>query len=310
MARLSKPQLSFQHPLPRQTSEGLPKVDPRAALSYPVDNPDDEFVLSPLVTLPSSFGVLHVGETFSCTLCVNNELSKDGTNVAVNGLRLSAVMQTPSQPDGIPIELRGQPVEGENGIDLTAGETISRIAKFDLREEGTHILQPTVTYNEAYMSPDGTAASGGRVRTFRKLYQFVAQQLLSVRTKAQSIPASDNKGQVEAQYVLEAQIENLGDITIVLEDVRLAPKSYFTSHSLNIWDVPGHQSEPPKKVHLRPGEIQQACFMLKEADEFRGRDPSQTRDGRTILAQLAIDWRGPMGEIGSLSTGWLSTRRR
>lgn len=218
-------------------------------------------------------------------------------------------MQTPSQPEGVPLELEGPPAEKEQGIDLSFGETLSCIARFDLREEGTHVLQPTVTYNETHMSSDNSAASGGRVRTFRKLYQFATHQLLSVRTKAQTLPAGVGHGSGATQYVLEAQIENMGDIMIVLEEVRLMPKQYFTSHSLNIWDMADHKPTNGAKVHLRPGEIQQACFLLKEKDRD-GREPSQTRDGRTILAQLAIDWRGPMGEPGSLSTGWLGTRRR
>lgn len=242
---------------------------------------------------------------------MNNELPKDGTNIAVNGLRMTATIQTPSQPEGVPLELHGEPEDGEHGVDLAPGETLSRIARFDLREEGTHILQPTVTYNETHVAPDGTAATGGRVRTFRKLYQFVAQQLLSVRTKAQTLPPSSiDDGRKGSQYVLEAQIENMGDVTIVLEDVRLVPKQCFTSDSFNVWDMPGYKSKHGEKLHLHPGEIQQACFLLRETEQHPAREPSLTRDGRTILGQLAIDWRGPMGESGSLSTGWLSTRQK
>ena len=243
---------------------------------------------------------------------MNNELPENATNMSVTGLRMTATMQTPSQPEGVPIELQGEPVEEDQGIDLTPGETISRIARFDLREEGTHILQPTITYNETHMSSDGSAASGGRVRTFRKLYQFVAQQLLSVRTKAQALPASAFRDGDEhgSQYILEAQIENMGDVTIVVEDVTLMPKPYFTTQSMNVWEASDSKSSKDQRLHLHPGEIQQACFLLEETKEHRGRDLSQTRDGRTILGQLAIHWRGPMGEPGSLSTGWLSTRRR
>ena len=224
---------------------------------------------------------------------------------------MTAVMQTPSRTEGVPLELTGPVAEGEQGVSLTHGQTFARIARFDLREEGTHILQPTVTYNETTISPDGTAASGGRVRTFRKLYQFVAQQLLSVRTKAQSLLNTGSQpGQKGIEYVLEAQIENMGDIMIVLEDVKLLPKPHLVAQGMNLWDMLDLKDSRNEKLHLGPGEIQQVCFLVKEIEGHEEREASVTRDGRTVLGQLSINWRGPMGEVGSLSTGWLSTRRR
>lgn len=68
-------------------------------------------------------------------------------------------------------------------------------------------------------------ASSGRVRTFRKLYQFVAQPCLSVRTKASELPSVEveNKslgpyGRTKLlRYALEAQLENVGDSAVVLK---------------------------------------------------------------------------------------------
>ena len=68
-----------------------------------------------------------------------------------------------------------------------------------------------VTYTETALG-EGKAASG-RVRTFRKLYQFVAQQLLSVRTKAGEISPKGGS----RRYLLEAQLENMGEAGVCLE---------------------------------------------------------------------------------------------
>jgi hypothetical protein len=80
-----------------------------------------------------------------------------------------------------------------------------------LKEEGNHVLAVTVTYTETALG-EGKAASG-RVRTFRKLYQFVAQQLLSVRTKAGELTQRSGP----PKYLLEAQLENMGEAAVCLE---------------------------------------------------------------------------------------------
>ena len=84
----------------------------------------------------------------------------------------------------------------------------------------------TVTYSETAMSGDNQspAAASGRVRTFRKLYQFLAQQCLAVRTKAGALPLQapvnqmQPKGQGELiRFVLEAQLENMAEEALTLE---------------------------------------------------------------------------------------------
>lgn len=120
-------------------------------------------------------------------------------------------MQTPSNPNGSPLDLASSRDEGAASNSPQSGESLQRILRFELKEEGNHVLAVTVTYTETILG-EGKAASG-RVRTFRKLYQFVAQQLLSVRTKAGRLPTQ--KG--SSKYILEAQLENLGEAAVCLE---------------------------------------------------------------------------------------------
>lgn len=87
------------------------------------------------------------------------------------------------------------------------------------------MLAVTVTYTDAVKATEGendeAQERSGRVRTFRKLYQFVAQQCLTVRTKNTDITALDGdaggKGGKLIRAVLEAQLENMGDDPITLE---------------------------------------------------------------------------------------------
>lgn len=184
---------------------------------------------------------------------------------SISGVRMVAEMQTPSNPSGIPLSLgtassssssstdittvkndtevdkmkseKGEsekddtpnPVkEHDAPVDLAPGETLLRTVQFDLREPGTHYLAVTITYDERQQEEgEGGRIIGARVRSFRKLYQFVAQTLLGVRTKAgeMNLARSASKNSVKKEerreerkrFALEAQVENLGDVTVVLE---------------------------------------------------------------------------------------------
>ena len=161
-----------------------------------------------------------MGEVFAATLCANNEhrpqdraAGETGKKavVRVRDVRVAAEILGPGSGaagGGVPLELVGG--EGErDGHELGEGETVQRVLKLSLREEGPHTLGVTVSYAEV-------EGEGGRsvVRTFRKLYQFVAMPLLGVRTKAGDVPKGKD-GRV--RYAVEAQLENVGDRIVVLE---------------------------------------------------------------------------------------------
>jgi hypothetical protein len=214
--RLSRPSLAHQFALPNAQDLG---ISPSAALAYPAPptsptaSPNtrtspDAFILSPVLNLPETFGSAYVGETFSCTLCANNELSPSDKTRVISGVKIQGEMQTPSTPAGSPLEL-----EGEEESSPGPGDSLQRILRFELKEEGNHVLAVTVTYTETTLAGEGMAASG-KVRTFRKLYQFVALQLLSVRTKTGQV-GDGTKGTVKV--LLEAQLENVGEVPISFE---------------------------------------------------------------------------------------------
>ncbi|OAL48756.1 hypothetical protein IQ07DRAFT_85699 [Pyrenochaeta sp. DS3sAY3a] len=300
--RLSRPSLATQYPLPNSHAIG---ISPKASLAYPPKHDtNDMFILSPVLNLPEAFGSAYVGETFSCTLCANNELDPSDTTKSISGVRIQGDMQTPSNPTGSPLELAG-PVEGVDTNAMSPGpsESLQRILRFELKEEGNHVLAVTVTYTETLLG-EGKAASG-RVRTFRKLYQFVAQQLLSVRTKAGEMDQKDGS----SRYLLEAQLENMGEAPVCLEAVNVNPKSPLRSTSLN-WDMHTPGSEQHMNPILSPRDVIQVAFLLDqhgvaELDE----DDTSAGPNKRVLGQLAIQWRSALGDRGSLSTGWLTSRR-
>ncbi|KAL4767670.1 hypothetical protein BDW60DRAFT_211745 [Aspergillus nidulans var. acristatus] len=309
--RLSRPSLSYQYPLPAANT----KISDKASLNFPSNNVDTQFILTPNLTLPPTFGSAYVGETFACTLCANNELAEDTSRV-ITSVRIVAEMQTPSQVSSLDLE----PSDTNANDGLQKGQSLQKIVRFDLKEEGNHILAVSVSYTETLIGNDFQAASG-RVRTFRKLYQFVAQPCLSVRTKSSELAPLevDNKslgpyGKTRLlRFALEAQLENVGDGAVVIKQTRLNPKAPFKAVSLN-WDLERpDQAETPPPI-LNPRDVLQVAFLVEQEEgQQEGLETLQKdlrRDGRAVLGQLSIEWRSSMGDKGFLTTGNLLTRKR
>jgi hypothetical protein len=74
--------------------------------------------------------------------------------------------------------------------------------------------------------------------------------------------------------------------------------------------MPSPGSAPLSAPVLNPRDVIQVAFLLEE--QLAGNDDSVTTsasDNKKLLGQLAIQWRTAMGDRGSLSTGWLTSKR-
>ncbi|KAJ5095254.1 hypothetical protein N7532_007545 [Penicillium argentinense] len=308
---LSRPSLAQQSPLPAANT----RISNQASLSFPSVDSDDQFILTPNLTLPPAFGSVYVGETFACTLSANNEIGTHESGRVITSVRIVAEMQTPSSVASLDLEPAGDSAQTDG---LKPGESLQKIVRYDLKEEGNHILAVSVSYTETRIGSDSQAASG-RVRTFRKLYQFVAQPCLSVRTKASELPPLEVENKSLGPYgktrllrfALEAQLENVGDGAVVVKQTRLNPKPPFKSQSLN-WDMTdASATEPPT---LSPRDVLQVAFLVEQeegrAEGLEALQKDLRKEGRATLGQLSIEWRGAMGDKGFLTTGNLMSRKR
>lgn len=314
--RLSRPTLATQTTLPATEFGGGLDITPSAALAYPsADTSSSSFPLTPLLTLPAAFGAAYVGETFACTLCANNELAPDA-NKRVSAVKITAELQSSSNKEGLVLELEkakdgngeeeeGQREEEETG-EIAPGGTIQRTLRHALKDEGPHVLAVTVTYIETAV---GGTISTGRTRTFRKLYQFVAQQLIAVRSKITERKCRDQKAGQPRQWTLEAQLENVGEASVVVERVWLKAKDGIKSAAVDQPDGDnGDGASNREGVVLKPQDVEQVMFLVSEQNSATAED--DTAAGRTTLGQLNVQWRSAMGERGSLETGWLACRAR
>ncbi|WPG98558.1 Hypothetical protein R9X50_00135000 [Acrodontium crateriforme] len=341
--RLSRPSLAAQTPLPQtHFGTGL-DIPAEASCAFPFSSSaaaeeaapknvsSDVTIRAPLtqgLTLPSAFGAAYVGEMFTCMLCANNEVL-DGAGRKVTGVRIVAELQTPSDMSGMRLELRSGGVEGEDedggddeekteaeeedekeaeaGYDIPPNGTIQKTLRHALKDEGPHVLAVTVSYTETTQGSAGTA-SGGRARSFRKLYQFVAQQAIAVRSKVteRTRGGAGDGEQTGREWILEAQLENVGESAVVLEHVWLRTRDGVGSAGVD--DAKAKDVEEKEAIVLKPQDIEQTMFILSENTPLP--NPTTTQTGRLALAQLNIDWRNAMGEKGSLTTGWLAAKMR
>jgi trafficking protein particle complex subunit 13 len=246
-------------------------------------------------------------------------------------------MQTPSV--SMPLNLTSLPEASSSSTVHPPGSSLQHIISFPIKEEGTHVLAVNVSYTEAILSPpppsnpDGASVpTSSRARSFRKLYQFPTVPCLSVRTKATELPPKsvpDKSGgpygrTTLLRYTLEAQLENVSDVTIVLESAVLHARAPFASTALN-WDgdfggaastVESGDSLPVSSSGplLAPRDVFQLTYLLsQQSGAVEATEELKTmlkRDGRAVLGQLSIGWRGEMGEKGSLTTGGLLTRKK
>ena len=209
-------------------------------------------------------------------------------------------MKIPSSGTPIPLPLGPslEKDEGRNGVDLEPGKSLQKVVDFELKEEGSHVLAVTVTYTE-------TTATSGRVRTFRKLYQFVSKSCMVVRTKTGALPQSISPGPKGRKWALEAQLENCGEETVTLDTVVLETVEGIRSQGINL-DLLG-VGEVMEKSVLMPRDVQQVCFVVEEM-LGEGGEGAMPVDGRIIFGILSLGWRGTMGNRGFLSTGSLGAR--
>lgn len=129
-------------------------------------------------------------------------------------------MQTPTQTAGLDLLPSGS---SSKEVNTKPSFSMQRIVQYHLKEEGNHVLAVNVSYTETE-GQEGQATSG-KLRSFRKLYQFLAQPCLSVRTKASELSPReiDDRtlgpyGKVKLiRFALEAQLENVGESAITLE---------------------------------------------------------------------------------------------
>lgn len=124
---------------------------------------------SDMLTLPSSFGAIQLGETFSSCLAVNNEAGVD-----ISGVQLTIEIQTASTK-----MLLAENSAGSDGV-LKGGDTLEAIVHHEIKELGQHVLACTVQYRLPPGAPRPARVEENErdpsMQLFRKFYKFAVSQ--------------------------------------------------------------------------------------------------------------------------------------
>lgn len=135
---------------------------------------------SELLTLPSSFGSIQLGETFSSCLSINSE-----SHLEIDAVRMRVEMQT-ATAKVLLAEF------GSLDHKIAAKDTFECLINHEIKELGQHVLACSVTYrfplNARQPSAPAENTDDHTLQTFRKFYKFVVSLflLLSVDTRAPS----------------------------------------------------------------------------------------------------------------------------
>ncbi|KAG6879040.1 hypothetical protein C0992_005665 [Termitomyces sp. T32_za158] len=254
---------------------------------------------SEILTLPSSFGSIQLGETFSSCLCVNNESQSD-----VEAVALRVEMQTATAK--VVLAEYGGPDHT-----LASGKTFESVVHHEIKELGQHVLACAITYRYPY----SRSSSGLRehpedpnLQTFRKFYKFSVTNPLSVKTKVHT-PKSPSAilSRVEREKIFfEVHIQNLTQAPMYFERVKFECVDDWEAEDINFLDDMDPLFSGPQAL-MQPQDIRQYIYILKP--RFTSLLPPAHSPGTIVpLGRLDIFWRSSFGEPGRLLTSMLSRR--
>ena len=251
-------------------------MDEPAPIKSTVSREASDFASTELLVLPSSFGNIYLGETFTAYMCINNESSFNAGDVVFR-----ADLQTGTQ------RLTLHDTSQESSHNLLANQTVEFVLNHEIKELGMHILICTIRYTV-----------GREERQLKKSYKFNSLNPLAVKTKINS--------SVEGKFFLEAQLQNVSAAPMFLERMRFEPTEHFQVQDLNLTasehsllDADG-DATVFGTPYLTINEIRQYLFLITPKIPT-----STTWRGFAGLGKLDIAWRSSMGEPGRLQTSQL-----
>ncbi|KAJ3865945.1 DUF974-domain-containing protein [Lentinula novae-zelandiae] len=258
---------------------------------------------SELLTLPSSFGSIQLGETFSSCLSVNNEATTEIDSVA-----LKVEMQTATS------KLILADIGGTD-TSLSPGDTLENVVHHEIKELGQHVLACTVSYRfnpqSSRTAPTSEETSDSNILTFRKFYKFVVTNPLSVKTKVHA-PRSPSALMVPSErdkVFLEVHIQNLTLESIWFERMHFEAAEGWDARDANLVNVNGEQQSlyMGSTALMQPQDMRQYIYILSPKSIHL--EPVVYSPGAVIpLGRLDISWRSSYGEPGRLLTSMLTRR--
>eukprot|EP01095_Lingulamoeba_sp_RSL-Kostka_P001144 TRINITY_DN1161_c0_g1_i1.p1 TRINITY_DN1161_c0_g1~~TRINITY_DN1161_c0_g1_i1.p1 ORF type:complete len:419 (+),score=92.98 TRINITY_DN1161_c0_g1_i1:47-1303(+) len=226
-----------------------------------------------ILTLPTSFGNIYVGETFKSYISINNN-----SNIDVKDVIIKAELQASTQRYGL--------LENNSNIPLfEAGDSKDFIVSHNITESGPHILVCSANY----------IIKDGEKKYFRKLFKFNVDQPFSINT--------NNSTLINDELFLEILIRNQTKTNLFLEKIIFESLVGLTVEDLNInnrQDCPVQTSdELASLILLKPGKSRQQIYKIIG-------DPQNTQNG---VGYLHVHWNGNLGGSGKTKSGLIEKKK-
>eukprot|EP00742_Colponemidia_sp_Colp-10_P004024 GILJ01004292.1.p1 GENE.GILJ01004292.1~~GILJ01004292.1.p1 ORF type:complete len:405 (-),score=65.28 GILJ01004292.1:250-1464(-) len=225
---------------------------------------------SSMLVLPSSFGKIYVGETFSAYI---NLLNHTGLNLR------QVILKAELQVGASKIMLVDNSTSPYDSFGPNKNQDF--VVSHRLSEAGNHILACTVYY----VNPGQLEQH----KSFRKFFKFNAFHPISISTKVM---------QVQSSFFVESEIQNTSSSCLFLESVLFGPADDLTIKDLNQSDPNNHsnQSTFGDKKYFKPSEVRHYLHIL---DSVHADSVSQSQRS---LGRVEVSWRSNMGEPGRVQT--------
>jgi hypothetical protein len=223
-------------------------------------------LLSSNLLLPDSFGVIHVGETFSAYLGVLNS----SLEMPVRGLSMVAQLQTPSRRILLPTALDRNSNNNNNNnnnngssLEIAPGEGVDAIISRRLEEAGQHILRVEVSY------------SSNGDKTLRKFYRFNVTNPLQVTESVTRSGDATCLVSITVENIMEKQ--GAADGAVAITSIGFDATDGLAAKQINIIDEEDDESDESSRqsavklydssVMLQPGDSYQYLFSVKAESE-------------------------------------------
>ncbi|ORZ25575.1 hypothetical protein BCR42DRAFT_294256, partial [Absidia repens] len=268
--------------------EGLEAINiSDLSASHPIQEGGDinirDFGLGQMLKLPSAFGNIYLGESFSTFISINNETVSE----RVHDIGIQVELKTASQRFSLYDTLSNTQATMEPKVSHDV--TVSH----EIKELGVHILVCSVHY----VAPDG------RKRHFRKFYKFQVSNPLAVKTKLNNL--------ADGRVFMEAQVQNVSAGPMYLERMKFDPSEYFDFEDLNHRQQLQQQEESMDgdlsvfgDSFIHPQDVRQYLYLLTPKQSQNDRIARTTN----ALGKLDIVWRSAMGDMGRLQTSQLTRK--
>lgn len=251
-------------------------------------------ILSSNLLLPDSFGVIHVGETFSAYLGVLNS----SFEMPVRDLSMVAQLQTPSRRIQLPTALDKNARKNNSPLEIAPGEGVDAIISRRLEEPGQHILRVEVSY------------SSNGDKTLRKFYRFNVTNPLQITESVTRSGDATCLVSIIVENIMEKQFIAGG--TVVISSIGFDVTEGLSAMQIDVEDesdeadslhsiMRQRQSSALKlydsSIILEPGDSYQFLFLVKAESE------SAVLRGIAFgdeLGKAFVIFQKTMGETGKL----------